>query len=151
MQRTNPNVVYALVANTSNGLKGVYRLDNQAGAWKTVSGAPAALFGPSFPQGDYDLTIAVDPNNANRVFMGGSYVGVNDASIYRGVVSPSGSAYSMAATWVGSGAHPDVHVVALRAGRLEHALDLLRRRRLQDDERHRRRARSGACNTGLRR
>ena len=114
VQRDNPAVLYALVANTSNSLLGVYRLDNGAGAWQAVSGAPAAMLGA---QGNYDLTIAVDPGNANTVFMGGSFAGtVSDASIYRASVSPSGSAYAITPTLVGSGAHPDVHVVAYAPG-----------------------------------
>ena len=52
VQRNNPNVVYALVANSSDALLGVYRLDNLAGAWKNISGAPSDVLGS---QGDYDL------------------------------------------------------------------------------------------------
>jgi hypothetical protein len=113
VQRNNPNVVYALVADTSNALLGVFRLTNLGGTWKHVGGSPPDLLGS---QGDYDLTIAVDPNDVNRVFMGGSAVGVNDASIYRGVVSGSGAGFSMATTFVGTGAHPDVHVLAFPPG-----------------------------------
>ena len=113
VQRNNPNVVYALVANSSDALLGVYRLDNLTGAWKNISGAPSDVLGS---QGDYDLTICVDPNDSGRIFMGGSAVATNDASIYRGQVSASGSSYSMASTFVGTGAHPDVHMLAFAPG-----------------------------------
>jgi hypothetical protein len=121
VQRSNPNVLYALVASTVNELLGVYRLDNVAGSWRNVSGAPASLFGLGiFAQGEYDLTITVDPNDVNRIFMGGSAIGGADASIYRGVVTSSGSGssltYSMSAASVGSGAHADVHTVAYEPG-----------------------------------
>lgn len=76
VRRSNPNVLYALVASTANELLGVYRLDNIAGSWRNVSGAPAGLFGlGTSAQGQYDLTIAVDPNDVNRIFMGGSAIG----------------------------------------------------------------------------
>jgi hypothetical protein len=119
VQRDHPGVLYALAADASGGPLGVYRLDNSAGAWQVVTGAPAGLFGPSarYYQGAYDLTIAVDPGNANTIFMGGSFAGPNnDASIYRASVSPSGSGYAMAAGYVGGGAHPDVHVLAYAPG-----------------------------------
>lgn len=117
VQRDNPNVLYAMVADTSNRLLGVYRLDNASGAWRNVSGAPSTILGS---QGDYDLTIAVDPGDANRIFMGGQATGVADAAIYRATVTASGSGgsltYSMSATSVGTGAHADVHVVAFPPG-----------------------------------
>lgn len=112
--RDNPNVLYALVATTAGQLQGIYRLDGGAGAWKLVSGAPAALLTGS--QGDYDLTIAIDPNNANRVYIGGDTQlasGQWSSSIYRCDVSPSGSAYSMVPTYIGANVHSDVHVVTL--------------------------------------
>ncbi|HEY2196002.1 MAG TPA: hypothetical protein VGH76_27415 [Actinomycetospora sp.] len=114
VRRTSASVVYALVANSSNSLQGVYRLDGGAGAWKAVNGAPAGLLGT---QGDYDLTIAVDPNNANRIFLGGSAVNVSDGAIYRGVVSSTGGGtYSMTSTFVGAGSHPDVHALVYSPG-----------------------------------
>ena len=117
VRRTNPNVLYALVANTSNALQGVYRLDNATGPWRQVAGAPAGLLGS---QGDYDLTIAVDPNDPDRLFMGGSSVGGANGAIYRGQVTSSGSGgsltYSMTAASVGSEAHADVHTLAFPPG-----------------------------------
>jgi hypothetical protein len=115
VQRTSAAIVYALSATATNGLLGLYRLDGGAGAWKAVSGVPSGIFGPSsiYWQGEYDLTITIDPSDANTIFMGGSFYGpAGDASIFKGQVSASGSAYSIAATYVGAGAHPDVHVVA---------------------------------------
>jgi hypothetical protein len=67
VQSDNPNVLYALVANTnatnptSKSLLGVYRLDNETGPWINISGAPSDIFGS---QGSYDLAITIDPNNA---------------------------------------------------------------------------------------
>jgi hypothetical protein len=117
VQPDNPNVLYALIAASGTGvLNSVRRLDSMSGAWKNVSGTPNVLpvdlFGNS--QGAYDLCIAVDPNNANLIYLGGSYF--NDGSIYpgsiwRASVSPSGPAYAMATTHIGAQAHADVHVL----------------------------------------
>jgi hypothetical protein len=107
VQNNNPNVLYAMVASASFALMGVYRLDNQTGAWKTVSGAPAGVLGN---QGDYDLAIAVDPNNVNVVCVAGQAVSGNGA-IYRASVAPSGSNYAMTPTFIGTGVHADVHVL----------------------------------------
>jgi hypothetical protein len=116
VQRANPNVVYAMVANASFALLGVYRLDNATGAWRQVSGAPASVLGQ---QGDYDLTIAIDPNDTNMIFMGGQAVG-NDGAVYRAVVTSSmagGSlTYSMVPTFVGADVHADVHAILYSPG-----------------------------------
>lgn len=117
VQPDNPNVVYALIAVSGTGtLQSVRRLDGIGGAWKNVSGTPALLPLDSNgnSQGAYDLCIAVDPNNPNLIYLGGSYF--NDGAIYpgsiwRGSVTPSGSNYTMATTYIGGNAHADVHVL----------------------------------------
>ena len=115
VQSDNPNVLYALVANTSGGLQGVYRLDGMTGAWTSISGAPALLPGS---QGDYDLCIAVDPANANRIYLGGDRTSVSPfpGSIHRCLVSAAGAAYSMTSTAIGSAAHADVHALDFPPG-----------------------------------
>ncbi|MEO8135560.1 MAG: hypothetical protein ABI831_16470, partial [Betaproteobacteria bacterium] len=52
-------------------------------------------------------------NNANLVYLGGSYFNASPwpGSIWRCPVSPSGAAYAMAGTSVGRNAHADVHVL----------------------------------------
>src|SRR6185436_8850289 len=76
MQAGNPGVAYALVANGSTGaLLGVYRLEGSGGTWKKIANAPNVLpVAGGGSQGDYDLAIAVDPADVNRVYLGGSYV-----------------------------------------------------------------------------
>jgi hypothetical protein len=101
---TDPSVLYAFVASGSS-FNGLYRLDGGAGAWKAASGLPA-LGG----QADYNLPMAVDPNDPNLVYLAGSAF-AGDGSIYRCAVAPSGSAYSLTTTFVGSGVHADVHVL----------------------------------------
>jgi hypothetical protein len=109
-QPDNPNVLYAAIVDTSGGLHSVRRLDGVAGAWKSVSGPPPLLPGG---QGDYDICIAVDPNDANRIYLGGDYFNAEPypGSIWRCVVSPSGAAYSMATAAIGQNAHADVHTL----------------------------------------
>jgi len=115
VQPDNPNVLYAFVATTGGALQGVYRLDGTAGAWRSISGVPNVLQGS---QGDYDLSIAVDPNNANRLYLGGDYYPTSPypGNIQRCLVTASGSSYSMTATVIGTNAHADVHVLALEPG-----------------------------------
>ena len=115
VQPDNPNVLYALVANTNGGLLGVYRLDGLAGPWKSISGTPALLPGG---QGDYDLCIAVDPSNANLIYLGGdrSSTSPYPGSIHRCVITASGSSYAMTSTAIGSSAHADVHELTFVPG-----------------------------------
>ena len=112
VQPDNPNVLYALIATTGGGLHSVRRLDGVGRQLAKHSGTPAMLPGS---QGDYDLAIAVDPNNANLIYLGGDRVG-SVGSIWRCQVSPSGSAFSMTAVSIGENAHADVHVLVHAPG-----------------------------------
>jgi photosystem II stability/assembly factor-like uncharacterized protein len=115
IQPDNPNVLYALVANSSGGLLGVYRLDGGSGPWRNISAAPNIVPGT---QGDYDLCVAVDPNNVNCIYLGGDYSNIDPypANIQRCIISSSGSSYSMTATSIGTNAHADVHALAFAPG-----------------------------------
>lgn len=70
------NVVYAIMAGSDNGLLGIYR-SRDAGQTYTMVFDSLNLLGwncsgnDSGGQGWYDLTIAADPANANKVFIGG--------------------------------------------------------------------------------
>jgi hypothetical protein len=121
----NPNIVYALAARVDNDhVLGVWRLDGGTGPWRPVAGVPTTLFGPAPTdpnkpgQGGYDLAIAVDPTNGNRLFLGGSTAeaqGQWSGSAYRCVVIQSGPAsnpaYSMTAQYVGDLVHADIHTL----------------------------------------
>lgn len=130
VQPNNPTVVYALIcywksgdANTGSML-GVWRLDTNDNIWRQVGGYPTDLFGtPGYYQGTYDLAIAVDPNNVNRVYLGGSTKSAGgqwSGSLYRCIVSSSGSGtsltYSMANTFIGATVHADIHALEFTPG-----------------------------------
>jgi hypothetical protein len=91
----NPDIIYWGVANLSNG--------SMLGLWKSTNGAASFTQIPAGnhygSQGWYDLTIDVDPNNANRVFSGGVefYYSTN-----------GGTSFS---TWAGN-VHVDHHATA---------------------------------------
>lgn len=123
VQSTNPGVVYALVAKASDShLHGVYRLDTSAGNWRQVTGAPITLFGPDLGkrgQGTYDLAIAVDPTNVNRVYLGGSIVfsgGDWSGSLYRCQITVAPGSISMSATYIGNSVHGDIHTITFAPG-----------------------------------
>lgn len=132
IQPTNTDVVYAMIALPSNAgaanrfrLQGVWRFDTAlASSWRQVSGAPPDVlggvdtFGNSLGQGFYDIVIHPDPNNINRVYLGGSTAlsgGQWSGSLYRCVVTVSGSGagttYSMTPTFIGGNVHADIHAI----------------------------------------
>jgi hypothetical protein len=120
-QTTNPNIVYALIAQQDSGvLHGVYRLDTSQGGWKQIANPPDVLpVNNGSSQGDYDLAIAVDPNAVNRLYLGGSYAKVDPfpASVWRADVVATGANWRFATTAsIGTHAHADVHVLALTPG-----------------------------------
>jgi hypothetical protein len=123
VQPGNPNVVYALVERADDHhLHGLYRLDVADGTWRQVTGVPARIFGPDPKkegQGSYDLVIAVDPNNVNRVYLGGSTVfsgGDYSGALYRGDITVSGTTVSMTSTFIGDSVHADIHAMTFAPG-----------------------------------
>ncbi|MBL8086443.1 MAG: hypothetical protein JNM85_00025 [Chthonomonas sp.] len=63
---SNPQTLYATISDPSSYLNdGVYRTTNGGTNW-TLMGTPTSPYG----QGWYDLCIAVDPTNANRIYVG---------------------------------------------------------------------------------
>jgi hypothetical protein len=109
-------------------MRGVWRLDTNT--WRQVTGHPTDLFGTgSYGQGWYDLAVAVDPNNVNRIYLGGStreaagWTHEADkwaGSLYRCIVTSSGSgaslSYSMTNTAIGDTVHADIHALAFTPG-----------------------------------
>lgn len=113
---SDPSVVYALTDSAT-----LYRL--VSGAFQVVTSVPqSALF--SEGQGGYkfDLAVAVDPSDANTIYLAGDAT-QGDASLYKGTLTggpgsyvfpfnPANTATPAAdPTWIGRGVHPDVHAV----------------------------------------
>lgn len=72
----NSSIVYAVIANSSNGLFGVYKSTDSGSNFSSAFSGTNLLGwdcngNDSGGQGWYDLCIASDPNNANIVFLGG--------------------------------------------------------------------------------
>ena len=68
-----PNIVYALPQDTeTNGVKYIVKSYDQGSSWDTLP-APAAFNMDNFARNQawYDLSIGVDPDDENRVFIGG--------------------------------------------------------------------------------
>ncbi len=67
---TDPNYVY--VANVGNGgrLGTVHRSTDGGQSWSLI-GTGTTSFNPFGTQGDYDLLLAVDPKNKDRILLGG--------------------------------------------------------------------------------
>ncbi|MBL1215771.1 MAG: T9SS type A sorting domain-containing protein [Ignavibacteriae bacterium] len=77
----DPTIVYLLAANSGGGVDGVYKSTNSGSSFSKVNANSATEPGmlgyytdgraPATGQGSYDWCIAVDPNDANTVFIGG--------------------------------------------------------------------------------
>lgn len=110
-RRDDPGVVYALTQNGS-----IYRLAIADGTWRATTGVPAGFTGS---QGGYDLAIAVAPDNANRIYIGGSTIwsgGDWSGSLYRGEITIAGASVSMASTYIGNSVHADIHTIVFAPG-----------------------------------
>ena len=109
-------------------LLGLWRLDRSTpDGWQEVAGVPATLFGEPTAvngQGTYDLAVAVDPTDVNRVYLGGSLTfltpGIYVASLYRGTVRSGKFGISFSnPTLLGANVHADVHVIEFTPGNPE--------------------------------
>lgn len=121
VQPNEPNRVYALLATESAGtLQGVFRLDGVTSAWKRVTSVPDVLpENQGRSQGNYDLAIAVDPTDADLIYLGGSYADVTPfpASVWRCRVAPTATGFKVSqSASIGTRAHADVHVLVHTPG-----------------------------------
>jgi photosystem II stability/assembly factor-like uncharacterized protein len=117
-------VVYAVMAKTDGGLFGVYKSSDSGNSFALVYDGSAAnhnLLGwvtdgsDSGGQGGYDLTIAVDPSNANIVYVGGvnSHKSTNGGSTWTAV-----NCWTSSGTYNKNGAptvHADKHMMKIRS------------------------------------
>ena len=115
----SPEVVYALISNTSNGLFGVYKSVNSGASYTNIFGSSPNMLGwectgsDTGGQGWYDLCLAVDPANANTVFAGG----VNTwKSVNGGTSWTICNHWSSTCSGVASNIHADKHYLAWAPG-----------------------------------
>jgi hypothetical protein len=111
---SSQDTIYALASNASYGALGVYRSTNGGTSWAKVSVSSglanyllsnvlyAVCYSQPYAQGWYDNVIAVDPQDANRVWVGGvDLFRSDDGGVNWGIADNSGSSY----------AHPDQHAL----------------------------------------
>ena len=118
----NPSIVYALAANNSSGLKGIYKSINSGNLFSIVyagsdddsliNNTNHGLLnyfcdgsGSNEGQGSYDLCLAADPNNANIIFLGG----VNTWKSSDGGISWNNSNMWNSGSYHNSCGSPEVH------------------------------------------
>ncbi len=63
--------MYAAIANSSSGLRGIYRSIDGGVNWAPYSQENSSVFNPLGQQGDYNIAFAVNPSNKNEVVIGG--------------------------------------------------------------------------------
>jgi hypothetical protein len=117
VQPSNPDRAYALVADANGGLQGLYRLEGAGGSWTKLSNVPSKVLPGK--QGDYDLTIAVDPVDADLIYLGGDRMDAPPfaGSVWRCTVKAVAGGFKVSgATPIGTHAHADVHVLAHTPG-----------------------------------
>ena len=101
----NPNIVYAIVAMSDGGMKGIYKSTNGGENFSVIYNDKNLLGWNSTGtdaggQGWYDLAIAASPTDANTILIGG----VNTWRSTNG-----GTSWSLVNHWTGSGGKPAIH------------------------------------------
>lgn len=129
---TPPTQVWVINDFGNVGTAGLFRVTNPAAATAPVAHGVVGVPNVLRNQGFYDIAIAVDPANPNRVVLGGSFmedigqdgkqVQYNAAIIVADVAPDPGNAniltygHPTPYTLIGIGAHADVHVLAFSNG-----------------------------------
>jgi len=127
VQPDDPDTIYAMVVRESNGgLMGIYRLDGVTQDWRRIASPPKVLpLSNGSSQGAYDLAIAIDPNDRDQIYLGGSYAETPPstfdwpwpASVWRARVTGSGAGLRFTdSRSIGTHAHADVHVLTHTPG-----------------------------------
>ncbi len=118
-----PTNVFVLNNRGGSTLPGLYRVGNSGAAAPTATRVTAGVPNVLRTQGEYDMTMVVDPANANRVVIAGAYIAAmnpagNTYESYNGslmsavVADNAGTltfGFPAAPTMIGVGVHADVH------------------------------------------
>jgi hypothetical protein len=114
---SDPTAVYAF---TSAGT--LYRLNGNT--FQVVNGTPPAnVLWPTSSQSNYARALAVDPGNAQTVYIGAELAsGPGDLALFKGTLTGGPGSYNFGftnvanpsadITYVGAGIHPDAHALA---------------------------------------
>lgn len=70
---TDPNIIYAQCANNNGTLKNIYRSTDKGLTWSIIGPGGSADFNVLGNQGTYDNVIAVFPDDADAIMVGGQY------------------------------------------------------------------------------
>ncbi len=108
----SPNVLYTTLAGPGGNVMGIYRSEDRGDTWEPRA-VPGAFGMDNYARGQawYDLTVGVDPNNPNRVFIGGIDILVS---------SNGGQSWNQISQWFGGGGyqytHADQHNIVFQPG-----------------------------------
>jgi photosystem II stability/assembly factor-like uncharacterized protein len=103
---SNEDVFYALAASTNRGFHSVLKSTDKGLTWTTKSDKTKNLLGwndgsdMNRGQGEYDLTIAVNPGDENEIYTGGVNIWKSDNS---------GATWTQLTHWYGNYNKPTVH------------------------------------------
>jgi PKD repeat protein len=114
----DPDVVYALISNSSNALKGVYKSVNGGETFDLTFNSVNMLGwncdgSGSGGQGWYDLCIASDPYNADIVFVGGVNTWKSEDGGYTWIIN---NHWSGTCSGIATNVHADKHFFAYQPG-----------------------------------
>ncbi len=102
------STLYAAIVNTSGGLEGFYKTTDAGVTWTKLTSTPDF---PK-PQGSWDLSIGIDPTNANHLYCGG----VSPVYQVAGVIESTDSGASWTEISASGGQiHPDQQCIAFDA------------------------------------
>lgn len=105
--RSAPDVLYAAYANGGSSI-GFYRSADGGTTWTQLTNTPAF----ASPQAWYDMSVGVDPVNANHVYCGG----VSPQYATAGVIESTNGGQSWTEiSAIGGQIHPDQHWIAFAA------------------------------------
>jgi photosystem II stability/assembly factor-like uncharacterized protein len=107
ISKSNPQVLYAALADNASGIQGLYTTANGGTSWSLLANTPNF----ASPQSWYDIFVGVDPTNHLRVYCGG----VDPRYAVAGVIRSSNGG----TTWqeisdgpISGQLHPDHHAIA---------------------------------------
>lgn len=90
---SDPNYIYVQAVASDGSLENVYKSVDKGENWSIVGAGGSGFFNPLGNQGGYDNTIAVFPNDKNKVILGGQY------SLWIGTLSGSSYGWEPITMW----------------------------------------------------